>query len=126
MRTWKGDLVLANRRIYPDPRRGPASPDRLVDRILSRLHSRRTGQRVGDVNPYLMAIRRRDLDRIRELRNNHPFEEDGLLAAAGRLHLKILDIPVPLKAGSSEPVKFGTTRRLLQRLRVLARSVISR
>ena len=126
IRTWKGDLVLANRRIYPDPRRGRASPDRLVDRILSRLHTRRAGQRVGDVNPYLKAIRRRDLDRIRKLRNDQPFEEDGLIAAAGRLHLKILDIPVPLEAGSSDPAKQGNVRRLLQRLRLLARSVISR
>jgi len=126
LRTHEGDLILANRRIYPDE--GGATlgtSSRLARRFLARLFTHRTGQRVGDVNNGLKAVRRGDMERIMQCwkagRCPSGFHTPALLATAGRLHLKILDYP----ARPARPIS-GGKKSLLDQLRFFWRALFTR
>jgi len=127
----RGELILASRQVYPCPRRWPARLARFAARMLARHYSRRLGCRVGDVNRFLKAIRRRDLDRLdahdRDSREAGRLDDAHLILAAARAHLKILDIPLrPPSRDNDLDIEEAYRRELWTRLRFYLRALIAR
>jgi len=127
----QGELILASRQVYPGPRRWPARVARLAARLLARHYSWRLGCRVGEVNRFLKAIRRRDLDRLDALdpntREAGRLDDAHLILAAARAQLKILDIPLRPPCRDEDPNVRETYRgELWTRVRFFLRALFAR